>query len=240
VMNTDNTAISGETIDFGPCAFMDGYDTKAVFSSIDYQGRYAYGNQPNIAFWNLTRLAEAMLSLLGTDEEAAIAEAKEALGAFAPRFQAAYDSGLRRKIGVVGDGEAETALAHDLLRVIAESGADFTLTFRALSDSDDARTLFVESAAFDGWEGRWLEHLAEEGWPLEQRRLAMQAVNPIYIPRNHLVERVIQAAVSAGDFAPFEELLDVLARPFEHQAGRELYSLPPAPDERVLQTFCGT
>jgi uncharacterized protein YdiU (UPF0061 family) len=242
VMNTDNTAISGETIDFGPCAFMDAYDTQAVFSSIDYQGRYAYGNQPNIAFWNLTRLAEALLPLLGADEEAGIASAKEALGGFAPRFQSAYDAGLRRKIGVVGTGEADTALAHDLLRVMAENGADFTLTFRSLSDEDDeaARVLFADGAAFDDWAARWRRRLAEEGATPETRRAAMRAINPAYIPRNHIVEQVIQAAVSADDFGPFEEFLEILSRPFENQPGRERYALPPAPDERVMQTFCGT
>jgi uncharacterized protein YdiU (UPF0061 family) len=236
VMNTDNTAISGETIDFGPCAFMDAYDTRAVFSSIDYQGRYAYGNQPNIAFWNLTRLAEALLPLLGADEEAGIESAKESLGGFSSRFQAAYDAGLRRKIGLSGETEADTALAHDLLRFMAENGADFTLTFRRLSDGDDAatRALFADGAGFDAWAERWRERLPETP------KAAMRAVNPIYIPRNHIVEQVIQAAVSAGDFGPFEELLEVLSRPFEDQQGRERYALPPAPEERVVQTFCGT
>ena len=243
VMNTDNTAISGETIDFGPCAFMDAYDSRAVFSSIDYQGRYAYGNQPNIAFWNLTRLAEAMLSLLGENEEAAIEEAKGSLANFAPRFQAAYDAGLRRKIGVKGNGEADTALAHDLLRVMAEHGADFTLTFRSLSEADEttaARVLFTDGAAFDSWAARWSRHLDEEGATPEERRAAMRAVNPAYIPRNHIVEQVIKAAVTAEDFGPFEELLEVLSRPYEDQPGRERYALPPAPEERVIQTFCGT
>jgi serine/tyrosine/threonine adenylyltransferase len=242
VMNTDNTAISGETIDFGPCAFMDTYDTRAVFSSIDYQGRYAYGNQPNIGFWNLTRLAEALLPVLGSSEDAAIAEAKESLGAFASRFQASYDHGLRRKIGLTSDGEADTALAHDLLRLMAENGADFTLTFRTLSDGDDeaVRVLFADGAAYDGWAKRWRRQLAAEAVSPEALRAAMRAVNPVYIPRNHNVERVIQAAVSAEDFGPFEELLEVLSRPYEEQPGRERYTLPPAPDERVLQTFCGT
>jgi uncharacterized protein YdiU (UPF0061 family) len=242
VMNTDNTAISGETIDFGPCAFMDAYDTGAVFSSIDYQGRYAYGNQPSIAVWNLSRLAEAMLSLLGPNEDGAIASAKESLGAFSPRFKAAYDAGLRRKIGLVGDSEADTALAQDLLSVMAENGADFTLTFRSLSEGDDAaaRVLFADGSAYDTWADRWRRHLEEGGTTPDLRREAMRAVNPAYIPRNHMVERVIQVAVTSNDFGPFEELLDVLSRSYESQPGREAYALPPAPDERVLQTFCGT
>jgi uncharacterized protein YdiU (UPF0061 family) len=242
VMNTDNTAISGETIDFGPCAFMDAYDTRAVFSSIDHQGRYAYGNQPNIAFWNLTRLAEAILPLLGSEEEAAIESAKESLGGFSSRFQAAYDAGLRRKIGLSGSAEADTALAHDLLRIMAENGADFTLTFRSLSEGDDdaARLLFADGAGYDAWAARWRWRLSEEPGTPEARWSAMRAVNPAYIPRNHIVEQVIRAGVSAGDFAPFEELLAVLSRPYEDQPGRERYRLPPAPEERVLQTFCGT
>ena len=248
VMNTDNTAISGETIDFGPCAFMDGYDSRAVFSSIDYQGRYAYGNQPNIAFWNLTRLAEAILPLIAEDEEAAIAEAKEALAAFAPRFQAAYDAGLRRKIGLTVESEDNTATVHALLTLMAEQSADFTLTFRGLCDAvlgpeGDAamHALFATSpAAFDGWAARWRQRLAEEPGTPEARRAAMRAVNPAFIPRNHQVEAAITAAVSDGDFSPFEALNAVLSRPYEDQPGAELYALPPKEEERVLQTFCGT
>jgi uncharacterized protein YdiU (UPF0061 family) len=247
VMNTDNTAISGETIDFGPCAFMDAYDSGAVFSSIDHRGRYAYGNQPNIAFWNLTRLAEALLPLLAAEEAAGIAEAKDSLAAFAPRFQAAYDRGLCRKIGLTGDSEDDTALAHALLTLMAEHGADFTLTFRGLCDAaadtagDDAmRALFSGSAAYDAWVDRWRWRLSETAGPPEARRTAMQALNPAYIPRNHIVEQVIAAAVTDGDFAPFDEFLGVLSRPFEHQPGHERYALPPEPEERVLQTFCGT
>ncbi len=247
VMNTDNTAVSGETIDFGPCAFMEAYDTLAVFSSIDHQGRYAYGNQPNIAFWNLTRLAEAMLPLLGDEEEAALAEARESLGTFAPRFQARYDAGLRRKIGLAGEDEADTALAQDLLGVMAENGADFTLTFRGLCDAaaseagDEAvRLLFTDRYAYDAWADRWRRRLSQEPGTAEARRAAMRAVNPGFIPRNHIVEQVIEAAVSAGDFGPFEEFLDVLSQPYEDQPGRERYALPATPEERVLRTFCGT
>ena len=222
---------------------MDAYDSRRSSAPSTTQGRYAYGNQPNIAFWNLTRLAETMLSLLGENEEAAIEEAKGSLANFAPCFQAAYDAGLRRKIGVKGNGEADTALAHDLLRVMAEHGADFTLTFRSLSEADEltaARVLFTDGAAFDSWAARWSRHLDEEGATPEERRAAMRSVNPAHIPRNHIVEQVIQAAVTAEDFGPFEELLEVLSRPYEAQPGRERYALPPAPEERVIQTFCGT
>ncbi|MBW4024645.1 MAG: YdiU family protein [Proteobacteria bacterium] len=247
VMNTDNTAISGETIDYGPCAFMDHYDSRAVFSSIDYQGRYAYGNQPNIGFWNLTRLAEALLPLLGPDEESGLAEAKESLAGFAPRFQAAYDRGLRRKIGLAGDDESDTALAHGLLTLMAENTADFTLTFRALCEAaagpegDKAmHALFKDGSAYGAWAARWRARLSTEDVAPEGRQAAMQSVNPAFIPRNHIVEQVIESAVTAEDFGPFDEFLEVLARPFDDQPGRERYALPPAPGERVLQTFCGT
>jgi uncharacterized protein YdiU (UPF0061 family) len=181
-------------------------------------------------------------SLLGPDEDAAIASAKESLGAFSPRFKAAYDAGLRRKIGLVGDSEADTALTQDLLRMMAENGADFTLTFRSLSEGDDGatRVLFADASAYDTWADRWRRHLEEKGTEPDLRREAMRAVNPAYIPRNHMVERVIQAAVASDDFGPFEALLNVLSRPFDAQPGREIYALPPARNERVLQTFCGT
>jgi uncharacterized protein YdiU (UPF0061 family) len=248
VMNTDNTTISGETIDFGPCAFMDEYDSRRVLSSIDYQGRYAYGNQPNIGFWNLTRLAEAILPLLGHDEDAALADAKEALGLYVPRFQTAYDDGLCRKIGLTPGVEAHVSCAHALLTLMGTHGADFTLTFRALGDAvlgDDAeaalRALFGPGAeTLDHWLPRWRQHLATEGQNPVALRDAMRATNPAFIPRNHQMERVIAAAVEAHDFGPFERFLAVLAKPFEDQPGAEEYCLPPQPEERVLQTFCGT
>ncbi|HEX3983246.1 MAG TPA: YdiU family protein [Acidisoma sp.] len=246
VMNTDNTTVSGETIDFGPCAFMDEYDSRRVLSSIDYQGRYAYGNQPNIGFWNLTRLAEAMLPLLGTDEDSGVAEAKAALELYVPRFQSAYDDGLCRKIGLSPGVEAHVSCAHALLTLMGEHNADFTLTFRALGDAvlgEDAglRAIFGENAgALDIWLPRWRSHLAAEDQGPAELRDAMRATNPAFIPRNHQMERVITAAVEERDFAPFERFLAVLAKPYEDQPGQEEYTLPPNPEERVLQTFCGT
>ena len=169
VMNTDNTSIAGETIDYGPCAFLDAYDPAAVFSSIDHFGRYAYGNQPRIAQWNLARLAETLLPLLGENEEAALASAHESLAAFAPRFEAAWLDGLRRKIGLSSEREGDAALTQDLLGRMAENGADFTLAFRRLSDAATGpegeagvRALFADPAAYDAWAGRWRERLAEE------------------------------------------------------------------------------
>jgi serine/tyrosine/threonine adenylyltransferase len=248
VMNTDNMAISGETIDFGPCAFMDSFHPMQVFSSIDHGGRYAFGNQPRIAAWNLARLAETLLPLLGPDQEAAVAEGQEALAGFAPRFDAAWRAGLARKIGLSAMAEGDEALVEDLLRRMTENEADFTLTFRNLADAavgaeGDAaiRALFRDPAAFDGWVGGWRDRLAREpSSPPEARRAAMRAVNPAFIPRNHQVERAIAAAIESEDLAPFEALLRVLARPFEDQPEAAGYALPPQPEERVLQTFCGT
>ena len=239
VMNTDNCSIAGETIDYGPCAFMDAYDPEKVFSSIDYYGRYAYSNQPRIALWNLARLTECLLPLLGADEEAA----KGALLAFAPRFHAAYFSGLRRKIGLLTDEEGDDTLTQDLLKLMAADGADFTLTFRRLCDAAETpagdaavRALFKDTAAYDAWAGRWHARLAKEAGPAT----AMRAVNPAFIPRNHLVEAALSAAVERADYLPFETLLGVLSRPYCDDPALERYAMPPREEERVLQTFCGT
>ena len=247
VMNTDNTSIAGETIDYGPCAFMDAYDPATVFSSIDHAGRYAYGNQPSIALWNLTRFAETLLPLLAEDEDQAVAAAKESLSSFAPRFQRAYAAGLQRKIGLTTDREEDVALAQDLLERMAKNGADFTLTFRRLCDAaagpeNDAsvRTLFADPTAYDAWAVRWRRRLTEEPANPDARCAAMQAVNPAFIPRNHVVQAALDAAVTREDFGPFEELLEVLSRPYEDRPGYERYAAPPAPEERVQQTFCGT
>lgn len=239
VMNTDNCAISGETIDYGPCAFMDAYDPGTVFSSIDQHGRYAYGNQPRIALWNLARLAECLLPLLGEKEDVA----KDALAAFAPRFQAAYFAGLRRKIGLMDDQEGDDALTQDLLKLMAADGADFTLTFRRLCDAAEApsgdagiRALFKDVDGYDAWTARWRGRLITQSNPA----IAMRAVNPAFIPRNHLVEEALNAAVERADFQPFDQLLSVLMRPFEDDPALARFAMPPRDDERVLQTFCGT
>ncbi len=245
VMNTDNMAISGETIDYGPCAFMDAYDPATVFSSIDHAGRYAYGNQPRIATWNLARLAETLLPLLAEDKDAAVASAQEALAAFAPRFETAYLTGLRRKIGLATARDGDDDLTQDLLKRMAEAGADFTLTFRALADAaegndDPVRALFNPGAAYDGWAESWRARLAHEPGNPAERATAMRAINPLYIPRNHLVEEALQAATASAEYGPFEDLLVVITRPYEERPGLERYTLPPRPEQRVLQTFCGT
>jgi uncharacterized protein YdiU (UPF0061 family) len=239
VMNTDNCSIAGETIDYGPCAFMDAYDPGTVFSSIDHRGRYAYGNQPRVALWNLTRLAECLSPLLGGDQEGA----KDALGAFAARFQAAYSGGLRRKIGLLTEEEGDDNLTQDLLKLMAADGADFTLTFRRLCDAaegsaDDSpvRGLFKDQAAYGAWAERWRARLTKESSPAA----AMRMVNPAFIPRNHLVEATLTAAVERADFQPFEDLYRVLSRPYQGDPAHERYTLPAREDERVLQTFCGT
>lgn len=241
VMNTDNCSIAGETIDYGPCAFLDSYDPATVFSSIDTGGRYAYGNQPSIALWNLTRLAESMLPLLAEDTDEAVALAQTALGAFAPRFQAGYDAGIARKLGLAGDGEADTTLGAEFLGLLGARGADFTLSFRHLSrlhagtaGEEPLRATLGDDPALDGWLARWRERSAgtEPG--------AMLAVNPAYIPRNHRIAAAIRAAEDHDDFAPFEELMTVLAQPFEERTAFAEYENPPRPEERVRATFCGT
>lgn len=247
VMNTDNTSISGETIDYGPCAFMDAYDPAQVFSSIDQFGRYAYGNQPRIALWNLTRLAECLLPLFGEDQEAGVRQAQAILEGFGPQFTAAYQAGLRAKIGLTTEQPADEALVQDLLDAMAKGAADFTLTFRRLADAaadanaDGAvRALFDAPELFDAWAIKWRARLAAEPQDANQRRDAMRKVNPAFIPRNHRIEAVIRAAVDRDDYAPFEELLGVLAKPFDDQPDVADYGAPPLPQERVLQTFCGT
>jgi uncharacterized protein YdiU (UPF0061 family) len=246
VMNTDNMAISGETIDYGPCAFMDAYDPAAVFSSIDRQGRYAYANQPQIALWNLTRLAETLLGLLAEDQQAAVAEAEAALDAFAPQFQAAYLRAFRAKLGLAEELEEDGALIQALLGTMARGQVDFTLLFRSLAEAQEegsegaARALFEIPDEFDEWLGQWRERLRADPQDRAARRAAMNAVNPAFIPRNHRVEAMIAAAVDSDDFGPFEELLRVLSRPFEDQPGYERYQDAPQPDERVVATFCGT
>jgi serine/tyrosine/threonine adenylyltransferase len=247
VMNTDNTSISGETIDYGPCAFMDHYDPAAVFSSIDQQGRYAYANQPRIALWNLTRLAECLLPLLADDQDTAIAEAQSMLGVFAEEFDAAYQAGLRRKLGLFTARDGDPALAQDLLDAMAKNQADFTLTFRRLGDAAldpagdaDVRTLFAEPTAYEEWATRWRQRLGQEPQDAASRQAAMRSVNPAFIPRNHRVEAVIEAAVNRDDFALFEELLTVLSRPYDDQPAFAAYAAPPEPHQRVLETFCGT
>jgi uncharacterized protein YdiU (UPF0061 family) len=248
VMNTDNMSIAGETIDYGPCAFMDTYHPETVYSSIDQTGRYAYANQPRIAHWNLTLLAQSLLPLLGEDEDVAVAEAQDAVNAFPGLFEAAYLGGVRDKLGLVQRRAGDTELVHDLLNCMAENKADFTLTFRRLCDvsaadpeTDSAvRELFEDPAAFDGWVGQWRKRLDQEGNSDDTRQPAMREANPAFIPRNHLVEEVIIAATENEDFVPFEKLMAVLASPYKDNPDFARYRVPPRPEQVILQTFCGT
>ncbi len=244
VMNTDNMSIAGETIDYGPCAFVDAYDPAAVFSSIDQFGRYAYGNQARIALWNLTRLAECLLPLLAEDEAAAIEAAQESLARFAEIFNSAYLDVFRAKIGLATARDDDTLLIQDLLKTMAEAGADFTLTFlglcKAETDDADMRALFSTPEAIDAWLLRWRGRLADEAQDARQRSDAMRAANPAVIPRNHRIAKVIDAAIGRNDFVPFETLLNVLEKPFEEPTDLKAFMQPPLSHERVLQTFCGT
>jgi uncharacterized protein YdiU (UPF0061 family) len=246
VMNTDNMSIAGETIDYGPCAFMDAYDPATVYSSIDEGGRYAFGNQPRIAQWNLARLAETLLPLLAGDPDEAIRHAQAAIDGFGAAFEQAYVAGLRRKIGLFQAKPDDAALIENFLERMTENKADFTLTFRVLCDAaagaeGDAvvRALFNNPNAFDEWAVKWRARLAEEGGDPSARRDAMRSANPRYIPRNHRVEEAIAAAVR-GDYAPFETLVTVLSAPFGDQPAFARYADPPRPEEVVHQTFCGT
>jgi uncharacterized protein YdiU (UPF0061 family) len=245
VMNTDNTSIAGETIDYGPCAFMDSYDPATVFSSIDQGGRYAYINQPRIAHWNLVRLAQALLPLLGDNEDAAVKSAQDAINAFPAAFEAAYFAGLRAKFGFSAVHESDLQLIGDFFRHMHDGRADFTLAFRRLCDAadgrdDDLRALFDNDAALRVWLGQWRARLALESTAAAVRAAAMRRVNPLFIPRNHRIEAAIVAAQEHGDFSLFEALRTVLVQPYEEQASFSDYANPPRPDERVLQTFCGT
>ena len=244
VMNTDNMTISGETIDYGPCAFMDSFDPSTVFSSIDHGGRYAYGNQPHIAQWNLARLAEAMLPLLGEDTDAAVAAATDVLQAFVGRYQQRWATGLREKLGVAGERDGDAELIDDFLSLLHQHQVDFTSSFRALAkaatgDPVPIQLLFGDPDPINPWLDRWRARLAEDGRDGASVASSMDRVNPIYIPRNHLVEDALSSA-TAGEMAPFERLLDVVARPFDERPGLDEYTLPAPDSFGRYQTFCGT
>ncbi|PMR72865.1 protein adenylyltransferase SelO [Billgrantia endophytica] len=247
VMNTDNTTVSGETIDYGPCAFMETYDPKTVFSSIDEGKRYAYANQPWIAQWNLARLAETLLPLIDDDQERAVELATETLQAYPARYESEWLAVMRAKLGMEREERGDEALIEALLGVMQEGHADFTLTFRQLCDcarssaGDTALLeLFERVEGIEGWLERWRARLAQETLAPADRVRRMRLVNPLYIPRNHRVQQALTAAIDEDDFAPFEALLAVITQPYEEQAGCEAYTLPASPSERVFRTFCGT
>lgn len=238
VMNTDNMTISGETIDYGPCAFMEAYDPGTVFSSIDQWGRYAYANQPAIAGWNLARFAEALLPLFADDIDEGIALAEESLGVFQAEYDTTWSSGMRAKLGLPADVPAEvlTPLVDELLRLLQESRVDYTSFFRHLGDASRGRTepsrgLFIDLAGFDAWVSSWRA--------LGPDAETMDRANPIYIPRNHLVEEALTAA-TAGDLRPVGQLLDAVSAPYDKRPGLERYAQPAPEDFGDYQTFCGT
>lgn len=251
VMNTDNTSISGETIDYGPCAFLDEYHPNKKFSSIDRMGRYAFASQPRIALWNLGRLADALLPIVASDEKKAIRWATERLDRFQPLFDEAYLRVMSAKIGVTSDGFHDRFLIEDLLERLAANEVDFTVFFRRLCDAVDdpaeeerVASLFAHPGAFHDWSVRWRARLARDdaarGREPGARAAAMRRENPAFIPRNHRIEAAIAAAVGRSDFAPFERLVEVLARPWEDQPEHRDLAAPPAPEQRVAKTFCGT
>jgi uncharacterized protein YdiU (UPF0061 family) len=244
VMNTDNMAISGETIDYGPCAFMDAFDPATVFSSIDHAGRYAYGNQPAVAQWNLARLAETLLPLIDADSSTAIAAAADVLHSFSDRYDAYWSRGMRAKLGLTCEDREDDALIDDLLVLLEAQTVDFTAFFRALSaslrtDTTRVQALFAEPDACDAWADRWRTKLGGQGQVPQATAEAMNGVNPIYIPRNHLVEEALTAA-TAGELEPFGRLVDVLAQPFEERPGLGAFAAPAPPSFGAYRTFCGT
>jgi uncharacterized protein YdiU (UPF0061 family) len=259
-MNTDNMAISGETIDYGPCAFMDEFSHNRVYSSIDRDGRYAYNNQPHIGQWNLVRLAETLLPLfidtkISDEKEQgkqAVNLAQDLLNTYEAQYKTYWLTGMRNKLGLASDQnmsqETDIALIEDLLSCMESNQADFTLTFYYLSqlsnnisDADnDLIQLFSNPKDIKSWLKVWRSRLNKESSQDQPRQALMQSVNPVYIPRNHQIERAIRLAEDQNDFSAFHALHDVLQNPFEYQQGKESYMLPPRSDEVVHQTFCGT
>ena len=242
VMNTDNMAISGETIDYGPCAFMDHYDSATVFSSIDTQGRYAYANQPGIAQWNLARLAETLVPLIDADEKRAIARATEVVNAFSEQYERHWLKGMRAKLGLTSEDEADLNLAQGFLTAIEGKKVDYTLAFRCLADAalgreEPIRALFADASAYDLWSGHWRARLAREAVAPLARAQTMRRANPAFIPRNHRVEEALSAAVERGDYTPFTTLLNVVSRPFDDQPEFAAFAQPPPEGQERYQTF---
>lgn len=247
VMNTDNTSIVCETIDYGPCAFMDHYVHDQVFSSIDHHGRYAYNNQPNIGLWNLSRFAECLLHLIDEDAGTAVEFAQDRLEEFTGSYQSHWLTGMRTKLGISSGHDQDKSLIEELFEIMASRHVDFTLTFYQLSlldmdaSNDDAvLALFDHADSFIFWLDKWRQRLQQEFSHDKEREAMMRAVNPVYIPRNHLIEAAIRAAEDHGDFSVFYALHEVLQQPYDFQPGKDAYMQPPQPHEIVHQTFCGT
>ena len=254
VMNTDNMTISGETIDYGPCAFQDSYNSAALYSSIDHRGRYAYNNQASAAKWNLARLAETLLGLIAEDQDQALELASAAINDFDSLYQNYWLHQMRSKLGLFSKAEKDLALISDLLKIMQEYQIDFTQCFRALSQvlrqtraqgAKDSQYFAEFKGAWDApvyqqWQQRWLTRLAADSQSIEQKANLMEGVNPLYIPRNHKVEEALQAAENDNDFAPFERLLDLLTTPYTLREGADEYAAPAPAAFGKYQTFCGT
>ncbi|CAG7627782.1 Protein adenylyltransferase SelO [Paenibacillus solanacearum] len=240
VMNTDNMALSGETIDYGPCAFMDVYDPATVFSSIDSQGRYAYGNQPHIGAWNLARLAESLLPLLHEDEEEAVRLAEGAIAGYAELYREHWLAGMRAKLGLFGEEPQDEALAEDLLRLMHQHRADYTNTFCALTLGKPEDTALHGSPAFGQWQEQWQARLSRQPQSTADVQQRMRSSNPAVIPRNHRVEEALDAAVQQGDYSVMQRLLAALTRPYAYAPEQAEYALPPEPSNQPYRTFCGT
>ncbi len=245
VMNTDNMLICGETIDYGPCAFIDDFHPDKVFSSIDHGGRYAYRNQPGIAHWNLACLAHALLPVLHEEQEQAVALAQAAVDQFPELFSQAHARALAAKLGLDEIREDDSALVDELFALMDEHSLDFTLSFRRLHDLAGAGTpevaaLFEFPAACDDWLARWQARLQQDSLDSAARCRHMARANPVFIPRNHLVEAAIRAAEDSGDFAPFHALVERTAKPFDYSPEDAPFATPPQPEEVVSRTFCGT
>lgn len=249
VMNTDNMLISGETIDYGPCAFMEQYHPDTVFSSIDRGGRYAYVNQPGIGQWNLAWLARVLLPLLDDDQDTAVQAAQQAIDDYVTLYQSAYYGRMARKLGLAARDAASDTLVDELLELMAEAGADYTLTFRHLAElagpegqleGDKVSELFQLPESFSSWRDKWQQALQEQPGSAADRQQQMLALNPVFIARNHLVEEVIRAAEDDGNLQPFHSLVDRLARPCDYSAADARYATPATAEQQVHHTFCGT
>jgi len=245
VMNTDNMTISGETIDYGPCAFIDDYNSAAVFSSIDHQGRYAFGNQVHMAQWNLARLAETLLPVIDDDPEEAVSLATAVIKEFAETYQICWLKGMCKKIGFTEVKEGDLELVQQLLNLMQAEKVDFTLLFRSISSAacgefEELRALFDDTSGLDEWLALWRKRSEKEPLNSDARAELMDSVNPLYIPRNHLVEAALQAAEKDSDFKPFEKLMAVLDKPFEKRDGLEEYTKAAPTDFGPYKTFCGT
>ena len=237
VMNTDNMSISGETIDYGPCAFMDRYHPETVFSSIDRQGRYAYANQAPIAQWNLARFAETLLPLIDQDTDKSIELASQSVNSFSDLFQASWLKGMRQKIGLFDEEAGDIDLINELLILMQKNKADYTLTFRHLSSDAILKDAIFEDASFKVWYKKWMHRIQKQKDGEETSKLMMLKHNPAVIPRNYLVEKALSLAVMEQDYKLLNDLIEALQKPYEHS---KIFSEPPLEEDKSYQTFCGT